>query len=67
MLFISCQDIWISGLTVLVMEENGLITKVNFKICDDKDWKIDNYNREIVQYLKKQRQLDNEIWSVNKI
>ena len=40
---------------------------VNFKIYDATDWTANNYNTYIVQYLKKQRQPDNETWSVNRI
>ena len=42
-------------------------TTVNFKTCDVTDWRIDNYNTHIIQYLKKKMQSGNEIWSVHKI
>ena len=38
---------------------------VSFKIYDVTDWTTNNYNTHIAQYLKKQKQQDNEIWSVN--
>ena len=41
--------------------------KVNFKICDVAAWLTNSYNTYIVQYLTKQRQPDNKIWSVNRI
>ena len=41
--------------------------KVNLKICEVTNWEANNYNTHIVQYLKKERELDNEIWSVNRI
>ena len=39
--------------------------EVNFKVFDAKTWEINNRNTNIAQYLKKLRQLDNEIWSLN--
>ena len=39
--------------------------KVNFKIYDVTTQVTNNYNRYNAQYLKKQRQPDNEIWSCN--
>ena len=41
--------------------------KVNFKIYGVTDWTKNNYKINIVQYLKKWRQSDNEILSVNRI
>ena len=41
--------------------------KNNFKIYDVTDWETNNYDTHIAQYLKKQRQPDNEISSVNRI
>ena len=40
---------------------------VNFKIYDTVNWITNNYNTHIAQYLKKERQSRNEIWSVNRI
>ena len=40
---------------------------VIFKIYDVTDWATSNYNTHITQYLKRQRQLGNEILPVNKI
>ena len=37
------------------------------KLMTSQDWQTNNYNTHIAQYLKKQSQLDNEIWSVNRI
>ena len=36
------------------------------KMYDVIDWATDNYNTPIAIYLKKQRQKDNEIWSINR-
>ena len=41
--------------------------KLNFKIYDVTNLKTNNYNAHIVKYLKKERQSNNEIWSVNRI
>ena len=41
--------------------------KNNSKIYDVTDWETNNYNTLIAQYLKKERQPDNEIWSANRI
>ena len=41
--------------------------KINFKINDVTDWEMNNCNTHIVQYLKKQGQSENEIWSCNRI
>ena len=41
--------------------------KVNFKFHDVTAWLINNCNTHIVQYLNKQRQSNNEIWSVNRM
>ena len=41
--------------------------KLNSKIYDISDWTANNYNTHIAQYLKKQRQSDNQIWSDNRI
>ena len=41
--------------------------KVNFKIYDITTWLTNFSNAHIDQYLKKQRQSDNEILSVNRI
>ena len=36
-------------------------------IYDVTNWITNNYNIHIVRYLKKQRQTENKIWSVNSI
>ena len=41
--------------------------KVNFKIYDVRDMSINDRNTHIVEYFKKQRQPDNEIWPLNRI
>ena len=53
----------------LVMQNKWLDQKekVNFKIYDVTAWLTNNYNIRIAQYLKKERQPANEIWSVNRI
>ena len=38
---------------------------LRLKVFDAKTWEINNHNTNIAQYLKKLRQLDNEIWSLN--
>ena len=39
----------------------------NFKCYDVTAWLSNNCNTHIAQYLEKQRQSDNEIWSVNRM
>ena len=41
--------------------------KVHFKIYDVAAWLTNNCNTHIAQYHEKQRQSDNEIWSVNRL
>ena len=41
--------------------------KIVFKIYGVTTWLTNNCNIHIDQYLKKYRQSDNEIWSVNRI
>ena len=41
--------------------------KVIFKIHDVTPWLPNNCNTHIAQYLTKQRQPDNETWSINRI
>ena len=41
--------------------------KLNFKIYDVINWETNDYNTYIVQYRKKERQSDNEIWSVSRL
>ena len=41
--------------------------KVSFNTYDVSTWNTKNCNTHIAQYLKKYRQSDNEIWSVNRI
>ena len=41
--------------------------KVDFKIYDITTLLTKNYNVHFAYYLKKQKQRDNEIWSVNRI
>ena len=40
--------------------------KVNFKFYDVTTWLTNNFNTHITQYLKKQRESDNEIWAVDR-
>ena len=56
-------------LVCLAMYQNGLIKKdkVNFKFYDVTAWLTNNCNKHTAQYLEKQRQSDNEIWSVNRM
>ena len=37
----------------LVQKQPDKKTKINFKICDIKNWKTNNYNIHFTQYLKK--------------
>ena len=39
----------------------------NFKTDDITDWTTNNYDTHIAQHLKKQKQAENEMWSVNEI
>ena len=41
--------------------------KVHFKFYDVTIWLTNNRNTHIAQYPEKQKQSDNEIWSVNRI
>ena len=41
--------------------------EVTFKIYDFTNWETNIHNTHIAQYLKKWRQSDNKIWSVNRI
>ena len=41
--------------------------QVNFKIYGITTWLTNNCNTHIYQYLKKERQSGNEIWSVNRV
>ena len=41
--------------------------KVTFKIHDVTTRLTNNYNTQIAQYLMKEKQLDYEIWSINRI
>ena len=43
------------------------IFKFSSKIYDATAWETCNYSTYIAQYLKKQRQLDNKIWAVNRM
>ena len=59
-------------LTFWSCRKNNLITKirkdqVNFEIYSVTGWIKNNCNTLIAQYLKNSSQLDNEIWSVNRI
>ena len=56
-------------LELLIMQKKRLDQKdkVSFKIYDVTSWLTNNYNTHIDHYLVKQKQPDNEIWSVNRI
>ena len=41
--------------------------KINFKIYDVTDWTTNNYNTHIAKYLENWKQLNSEIWLVNRI
>ena len=41
--------------------------KVNFKLDDVTAWLTNNCDTHIAQHFEKQRQSDNEIWSVNRM
>ena len=49
-----------------VEKQRDKTDQVNFKIYDLTTWVKHNCNTHIDQYLKKQRQSGNEIWSVNR-
>ena len=40
---------------------------VNCKIYDVTDWTTNNYNTHIIQYRKKEKQRNNEIWPDRRI
>ena len=55
---------WLFGHT----EKTALLERVGyFKINNITTWLTNNQNTHIAQYLTKQRQSDNDIWSVNRI
>ena len=62
-LFVLKMFQFLSWLFGHVEKRLGQKYKVNFKIHDVKTWLTNNYN----PYLTKQKQPDNEIWSVNRI
>ena len=41
--------------------------KLNFKFYDVTAWLTNNCNTQFAKYFEKQRQSDNEIWSVNRM
>ena len=45
----------------------GQKDKVNSKIYDVTAWLTNNCNTHIAQYLEKQWQSDNDVWSVNRL
>ena len=55
---------WLFG---LVAKRPDKKDKVNFKISDVTAWLTNNRDKYIAQYFEKQRQSDNEIWSVNRM
>ena len=66
MLFISPYKQFLFWIFVHVGKWLDKKAKVNFKVSDGTNWITNNYNTNIARYLKKQKQSDNEIWSVNK-
>ena len=50
-----------------VAKRLDLKDKFNFKIFDVRAWLTNNCFTHISQYFEKQRQSDNEIWSVNRL
>ena len=57
----------LSGLFGCVEKRLDKEAMVNFKIYDVTGQTARNYKTHIAQYLMKERQADNEIWSVNKM
>ena len=57
----------LSGLFGQVAKQLDQKDKVNLRFYDVIAWLINNCNTHIAKYLVKQRQSDNEIWSVNRI
>ena len=55
------------GTSVHVEKQLDQKDMINFKFYDVTTWLTYNYNKDIAQYFKKSKQLDNEIWSVNRI
>ena len=66
-LFVFEICIFLSWLSGYVEEQFDKKAKVNFKIYDVTDWTASNHDKNIAWHLKKYRQTDNEIRSVNKI
>ena len=62
-----CFYSWDLSIFVLIFGHAGKKGKIYFKICDVTKWITSNYSTHIAKYLKKWRQSDNEIWSVNRI
>ena len=58
---------FLPGISVHVEKQLDQKDKINFKIYDITTWLTYNYNKDIAQYFTKSKQLDNEIWSVNRI
>ena len=50
-----------------VEKRSGKIAEIDFKNYDVKVYTRSKYKTHIAQYLKKEIQTDNEIWSFNKI
>ena len=53
----------------ICFSENPLKMMKNdhLKICNVRTWETNNYNTHIAQYVKKKKQSDNAIWSINRI
>ena len=62
-----CFYSWDLSIFVLIFGHAGKKGKIYFKIYDVTKWITSNYSTHIAKYLKKWRQSDNEIWSVNRI
>ena len=58
---------FLSSLFCHVAKQLDKKDKVNFKFYDVTAWLTNNRNTHIAQHFEKQRQSDNEIWSVNKM
>ena len=55
---------WLSG---HVAKRSDKKDKVNFKFYDVTAWLPNDCNTHITQYLEKEKQSDNEFWSVNRM
>ena len=66
-LFVLKIFIFLFWLFAYLVKQLDYKDKVNLKIYDVTAWLINTCNTHIAQYLEKENESDNEIWSVNKL